>query len=89
MAKVTYDANIFINHKPQPLPAGFYMCVVVLQELVAGAGDSSAVKALERSRHEFRKANRLLVPIEEDWWYAGLAINFLQTIFSFYGLCNV
>jgi predicted nucleic acid-binding protein len=78
MAKVTYDANIFINHKPHPLPAGFYMCIVVLQELVAGAADSSAVKNLERSRHEYRKANKLFVPTEEDWWYAGLAINSLQ-----------
>jgi predicted nucleic acid-binding protein len=48
------------------------MCAVVLQELVAGADDASRIKDFERSRHEFRKSNRLLVPTEEDWWQAGL-----------------
>jgi len=54
------------------------MSAVVLQELVAGANDASAMKILERSRHEYRKLNRLLVPTEEDWWYAGLVLNALQ-----------
>jgi predicted nucleic acid-binding protein len=54
------------------------MCAVVLQELVAGADDASRIKDFERSRHEFRKSNRLLVPTEEDWWQAGLALNALQ-----------
>jgi len=78
MAKVTYDANIFINYKSQPLPSSFYLSVVVLQELVAGASDASAIKELARSRHEYRTANRLLVPTEEDWWHVGLALNSLQ-----------
>jgi predicted nucleic acid-binding protein len=54
------------------------MSAVVLQELVAGADDASRIKDLERSRHEYRKSNRLLVPTEEDWWQAGLALNALQ-----------
>jgi predicted nucleic acid-binding protein len=54
------------------------MCAVVLQELVAGADDASRIKDFERSRHEFRKSNRLLEPTEEDWWQAGLALNALQ-----------
>ena len=54
------------------------MSAVVLQELVAGAGDSSAIKEFERLRQEYRKANKLLVPTEEDWWQAGLALNALQ-----------
>ena len=78
MAKVTYDANIFIRYKRQPLPRDIYMCAVVLQELVAGADDASAIKDFERSRHEYRKSNRLLVPTEEDWWQAGLVLNSLQ-----------
>jgi predicted nucleic acid-binding protein len=78
MAKVTYDANIYIRYKRQPLPRSFYMSAVVLQELVAGANDASAIKILERSRHEYRKLNRLLVPTEEDWWYVGVALNALQ-----------
>ena len=54
------------------------MSAVVLQELVAGANDASAIKGLERLRQEYRKANKLLVPNEEDWWHAGLALNALQ-----------
>jgi predicted nucleic acid-binding protein len=54
------------------------MSAVVLQELVAGADDASRIKDFERSRHEYRKLNRLLVPTEEDWWQAGLALNALQ-----------
>lgn len=78
MPKLTYDANIFINRKPRPLPTGFYMSVVVLQELVAGAKDASAVQEFERSRNEYRKADKLLVPTEEDWWQVGIIINSLQ-----------
>ena len=78
MAKVTYDANIYIRYKEQSLPRGFYMSTVVLQELVAGASDASAIKGLERLRHEYRKANKLLVPNEEDWWHVGLVLNALQ-----------
>lgn len=78
MAKVTYDANIFIRSKEESLPRSFYMSAVVLQELVAGANDASAIKGLERLRQEYRKANKLLVPNEEDWWHAGLVLNALQ-----------
>ena len=54
------------------------MSAVVLQELLAGANNASVIKELERSRHEYRKLNRLLVPSEEDWWHAGLVLNALQ-----------
>ena len=77
MAKVTYDTNIFIRYK-QSHPRDIYMSAVVLQELVAGADDASRIKDFERSRHEYRKLNRLLVPTEEDWWQAGLVLNALQ-----------
>ena len=78
MAKVTYDANIYIRYKKQSLPRSFYMSAVVLQELVAGANDASAIKEFERLRHEYRTANKLLVPNEEDGWQAGLVLNALQ-----------
>ena len=54
------------------------MSAVVLQELVAGANDASRIKDFERSRLEYRNANKLLVPNEEDWWQAGLVLNALQ-----------
>ena len=77
MAKVTYDANIFIRYKPSS-PRDIYMSAVVLQELVAGANDASRIKDFERSRYEYRKDNKLLVPNEEDWWHVGLVLNALQ-----------
>ena len=78
MAKVTFDANIFIRYERQPFPRSFYMSAVVLQELVAGANDASRIKDFERSRLEYRNANKLLVPNEEDWWHGGLVLNALQ-----------
>jgi predicted nucleic acid-binding protein len=78
MAKVTYDANIYIRYKRQPIPRSFYLSAVVLQELVAGADNTSAIKELERLGHLYRRLNRLLVPNEEDWWHAGLVLNALQ-----------
>ena len=36
------------------------------------------IKEFERSRQEYRTANKLLVPNEEDWWQAGLVLNALQ-----------
>jgi len=46
MAKVIYDANIYIRYKRQLVPHSFYMSAVVLQELLAGAADSANVKEL-------------------------------------------
>jgi predicted nucleic acid-binding protein len=78
MAKVTFDANIWIRYKPKSFPHSFYLSAVVLQELVAGASDGSTVKELERFRYEYRNVNKLLVPNEEDWWHAGIVLNALQ-----------
>lgn len=78
MPKLTYDANIFINHKPTRLPTGFYMSMVVLQELLAGAKDSSGIKELKAAYRNYEKARRLLIPNTEDWWQVGLILNSLQ-----------
>ncbi|HEV7797982.1 MAG TPA: type II toxin-antitoxin system VapC family toxin [Pyrinomonadaceae bacterium] len=78
MPKVTYDSNIFIRHKPAHLPAGFYLSIVVLQELLAGAKDSGQTKELEAAYRYYKKANRVLVPDIEDWRQVGLILNALQ-----------
>jgi len=70
MPKLTFDTNIFITHKRIKLPESFYMSVIVLQELVAGADDDATVKKLLNIK--------LLVPNAEDWWLAGKVINSLQ-----------
>ncbi|MEP6818821.1 MAG: type II toxin-antitoxin system VapC family toxin [bacterium] len=78
MPKITYDSDIFIKHKPAQFPAGFYMSIVVLQELLAGARDSEAIEEFEAAYRDYEKANRLLVPTAEDWWHVGLILNALQ-----------
>lgn len=78
MPKVTYDSDVFIKHRPAHFPAGFYMSIVVLQELLAGAKDSTATKELEAAYRDYKKADRLLVPNTEDWWQVGLILNALQ-----------
>ena len=78
MPKISFDTNIFIARKPQPPRGNFYLSVVVLSELVAGAEDESVVKLWDKARRQYEKAGRLLVPTSEDWWLAGKVINSLQ-----------
>jgi predicted nucleic acid-binding protein len=78
MSKVTFDTNIFISRKYNQLPENFYMSVVVLQELVAGAQDEAELKALAVARREYEKSERLLIPTAEDWWLVGKVIYSLQ-----------
>ncbi|WOB42428.1 type II toxin-antitoxin system VapC family toxin [Thermoleptolyngbya oregonensis NK1-22] len=78
MTKVTFDTNILISRKNLQLPDSFYMSVVVLQELVAGAKDETALKSLTVAYREYEKSRRLLVPTAEDWWLVGKVIYALQ-----------
>jgi len=55
MPRVTFDTNIFISRPSVELPDSFYLSVVVLQELVAGAEDEAEVKALDSARREYKK----------------------------------
>jgi len=77
MPTVTYDTNVFITRNPAYFPAGFVMSAVVMQELAAGAVDSSELKQLNAARRDYEKEGRLLVPTGEDWWQAGKVLNAL------------
>jgi predicted nucleic acid-binding protein len=77
MPKVTYDTNVFIKENPAYFPAGFYMSVVVIQELTAGAKDNSRLQELDAVRRRYEREGRLLVPTGEDWWIAGKVLNSL------------
>ncbi|MDQ3687943.1 MAG: type II toxin-antitoxin system VapC family toxin [Acidobacteriota bacterium] len=77
MPTVTYDTNVFISRNPAYFPAGFVMSAVVMQELAAGAVDSSELKQLNAARRAYEKEGRLLVPTGEDWWQAGKVLNAL------------
>lgn len=75
MPKVTFDTNIFRSRPAIEPPASFYMSIVVLQELVAGAEDEATIKEFDKARRSYEKAGRLLVPNSEDWWIVGKVIN--------------
>lgn len=53
------------------------MCAVVLQELTAGAVDSTDLKKWETVYRAYEKERKLLVPTGEDWWLAGKVLNSL------------
>lgn len=77
MPGVTYDTNVFIDYDPGFFPAGFLMSAVVIQELAAGALDTSRLRELEAVRRHYEKEKRLLVPNGEDWFLAGRILNSL------------
>ncbi|HEX7176536.1 MAG TPA: PIN domain-containing protein [Pyrinomonadaceae bacterium] len=73
--KVTFDTNVFVDYDAAYFPAGFLMSAVVMQELAAGALDTSRLKELEIARRRYLKEGRLLVPDSEDWLQAGKILN--------------
>ncbi|MBC7933165.1 MAG: hypothetical protein H7Z38_21590 [Rubrivivax sp.] len=77
MPRYTYDTNVFIDHNPGFFPTGFLMSAVVIQELAAGALDTSRLRELEAVRRHYEKEKRLLVPNGEDWFLAGRILNSL------------
>lgn len=77
MSRVTYDTNVFVDYKPAYFPSGFLMSAVVIQELAAGAVDTTRLRELERIRRRYEKDERLLVPNGEDWYLAGKVLNSL------------
>jgi predicted nucleic acid-binding protein len=76
MASVVFDTSVLIAFKPRP-PAGSPFCIVVIQELMAGASDGSELKDWEATAKRLAEENRLLVPTTEDWLLAGRVLNLL------------
>lgn len=76
MAAILFDTSIYISYNPK-LRANLLMSAVVIQELVAGAPDSSEVQKLEALRITYERDGKLLVPTGEDWWLAGKVLNSL------------
>lgn len=81
MAGTVFDTSIWIAYKPLKLPRDLIMSAVVLQELVAGASDRAALKALDASRKQYEKEDKLLVPTGVDYFQAGKILNsFLRNL---------
>lgn len=77
MPKLIFDTSVIISYQPSRKFPNVYLSAVVLQELVAGAVDSSTVKALDATRREHEKEGRLVIPDSEDWFLAGKILNSL------------
>jgi predicted nucleic acid-binding protein len=77
VAGIVFDTNIYISRKPGKYPRNLLLSVVVLQELVAGAPDSSVVRMYEATRRKFENDGRLLAPTADDWFIAGRILNSL------------
>ncbi|HYL99786.1 MAG TPA: type II toxin-antitoxin system VapC family toxin [Blastocatellia bacterium] len=76
MPSTILDTSVIIAFKPNPLP-GSPFCVVVIQELMAGASDGSELRYWEATAKKLEKEKRLLVPTTEDWLLAGRVLNLL------------
>jgi predicted nucleic acid-binding protein len=74
---IVFDTNIWIAYQPKTVPRSLPMSVVVLQELLAGAADATAVKKHEAVRKLYEQDGKLLVPTADDWIEAGKVLNSL------------
>jgi len=63
--------------------APVWLSVVVLEELLAGASDQSAKKALAELERDFQGVNRLLVPTQNDWKNTGTILNKIGQKYGF------
>jgi predicted nucleic acid-binding protein len=52
-----------------------WLSAVVLEELYAGAGDTTAIKFFKKLEADFEKLDRILVPIKNDWITTGRVLN--------------
>jgi predicted nucleic acid-binding protein len=59
-----------------------FLSAVVLDELYAGAGDE-ARPVVERLESDFERANRILVPNQNDWSRAGKVIERLAAKYDY------
>ena len=75
--QMVIDTNVFIRHGLTGLTERGLFSAVVLQEITAGAPDSSAVRDLGALGQRLERRGRLLVPNGEDWYHAGRVLNSL------------
>lgn len=74
--RLVYDTNVVIRHRMGSVPG--ILSAVVLQELTAGARDSSEVRRFGSMCAAALAAGALLTPDGEDWHYAGKVLNSLH-----------
>jgi predicted nucleic acid-binding protein len=77
--RVVYDTNVFIRYRLDvaKFPRSVRMSAIVVQEMTVGARGAAVVQFWQTLFQDYQKANRLLVPNGEDWWFAGKVLNSL------------
>ena len=81
MAYFTYDTSVCISRKLTDfteMPHSFLLSAVVMLELIAGARDASRRKLYEEAFRQYKDADSLIIPNEDDWLLAS-KILFLLT----------
>ncbi len=91
--KLFLDTSIyipFINggiaHPAVEVPQGpplIYMSAVVMEELYAGAFESSSIKLLDKMYDTFSGINRLITPDASDWQKTGKIVALLGKKYGF------
>lgn len=69
------DTNVILRHQLESIPG--LVSAVVLQELTAGARDTTEVRRLGAVRAAAEDEGVLLTPDGEDWYEAGKVLNAL------------
>ncbi len=93
VVKVVLDSSVyipFINEGvmhpvlevEQMIPL-FYMSVVVVEELYAGALDKNSLKLIDRLFNTFKNTDRLIVPDAADWQKTGKVVSKLGQKYGF------
>lgn len=92
-SKLILDTSVYIPfvndgiaHPIIDYPQGhpiFFMSAVVMEELYAGASDSSSIKLLDRMFDMFAKMDRLIAPDTKDWQKTGRVIAQLGRKYGF------
>jgi predicted nucleic acid-binding protein len=71
----TYDSSVFVAKKTDILPKrGYVLSSVVIQEMVAGAPDSSHVERWKQLHAGLAKEDRVVFPNRDEWLEAGTII---------------
>lgn len=81
MAYFTYDTSVCISRKLTDfteMPQSFRLSAVVMMELIGSAHDDPRRKLYEQGFRQFKKADLLIVPDDDDWLLAA-RILFLLT----------
>ncbi|HZG42430.1 MAG TPA: hypothetical protein VEY93_05670 [Longimicrobium sp.] len=76
--RLVLDTNVIIRHDAEDLPDQHLWSAVVLQELAAGAADTSRIRELRSIRLDAEVNGLLVTPDSEDWVETGRILNALH-----------